>query len=134
MAAAPSWLLLHVLRCQRDRSTGGRTGPSLHATRSSPGYPAPMSQSLCRLGKSTPNAAWFYNSQQHERGSPDFPTASFSFFPKLSFPGESPGLAFISERACFGEWLLSILIKLHLPLCTEILLRSLQRYHPKITQ
>lgn len=110
------------------------TGPSRHATGDSPGYPAPTSQSLCRLGKSTPNAAWFYKRQQHERGSRDFPSASFSFFPKPSFPGDSPGLAFISNRARFGERLLSILIKLHPPLCAETLLRSLQRCHPKITQ
>lgn len=126
MAAAPSWLLLHVLCHQRDRSLWGR-GP-----RFMPWVSRTYEPNLCRLGKSTPNAAWFYKSSM--RGSRDFPSASFSFFPKPSFPGESPGLAFISDRARFGERLLSILIKLHLPLCAETLLRSLQRCHPKITQ
>lgn len=69
------------------------------ATGAGPGRPAATrqtSQSLSILGKSIPNAAWFHKNQEHGSGSCVFPSASFPSFPKLSFPRDTPGLAFIS--------------------------------------
>lgn len=69
------------------------------ATGAGPGRPAATrqtSQSLSMLGKSIPNAAWFHKNQEHGSGSCVFPSASFPSFPKLSFPRDTPGLAFIS--------------------------------------
>lgn len=69
------------------------------ATEAGPGRPAATrqtSQSFSMLGKSIPNAAWFHKNQEHGSGSYVFPSASFPSFPKLSFPRDTPGLAFIS--------------------------------------